>query len=242
MELPLSISQYLSASFIIIAGSLLQGSVGFGMGLIAVPLLLLIHPAFVPGPLILTSFFLNILVSHREREGINFSQIGWIIIGRLFGTLFGAIILVLLPKSHVSMMLGILILSAVGMSMSGVHIPLTNRNLISVGTLSGFMATTTAIGGPPLALLYQKERGIILRGNLAGIFLIGTILSTLALIIIGKFGLTELLLSIELFPGTLIGFFLSGYTAKILDGRILRPAVLTISTISALVVILKNLP
>ncbi len=241
MELPLSFSQYLISLCIITLGSILQGSVGFGLGLLAVPLLILIHPAFVPGPLILAAFFLNIMVSHRERRGINFQQISWIILGRIAGTILGAAVLVKLPRDYVSIMLGVIVLIAVVMSMSGLHIKYKTQNLIGVGTLSGFMATTTAIGGPPLALLYQSESGTRLRGNLAGIFLIGTILSTTSLIIINHFGFTELLLAISLLPGILIGYSFSKHTRKLLDRGFLRPAVLIISSISAIVVISRSL-
>ena len=58
--------------------------------------------------------------------------------------------------------------------------------------------------------------------------------------VIGKFGLKELVLAISLFPAIIIGFLLSGKPARFLDVGRIRIAVLAISTLSALVVILKT--
>ena len=66
MTLPFDTAGCLMVFGISAAGAILQGSVGFGLGLIGVPLLVLIDPVFVPGPLLLAAFLLNLLMSHRE--------------------------------------------------------------------------------------------------------------------------------------------------------------------------------
>ncbi len=220
-------------------GSVLQGSVGFGLGLLAAPLLILIEPAFVPGPLLLAALFLNIFISHRERHSVDTPVLKWLIPGRILGTIFAAILIKFLPAHIISILFGWLVLLAVIMSISGLHLTLIPGNLLSVGTLSGFMATTTGIGGPPLALLLQKKKGAILRGTLAAVFLVGTLMAVIALAIIGRFGLKELILSVLLFPAVLVGFVFSGRISRYLDLGYTRIAVLAISVISAVVVILK---
>ena len=72
-------------------------------------------------------------------------------------------------------------------------------------------------------------------------FLIGTIVAVISLIIINKFVMKELMLSFGVIPGIILGFYLSGRTARYLDRGFIRPAVLIVSTISALVVIIKYL-
>jgi uncharacterized membrane protein YfcA len=240
MAFTLTLTEWLLATLITTAGAALQGAVGFGMGLLAVPLLILIEPDFVPGPLLLAAFFLNVLVSIRERESVDFSSIKWVIGGRLLGTVVAAAVLTVLPKSLLSLLFGGLILLAVLFSISGLHISLKPGNLVGIGAISGFMATSTAVGGPPLALLYQREKGPRLRGNLAGIFFVGTIMAIISLMVIGRFGLKELVLALSFFPAIIIGFLLSGKPARFLDVGRIRIAVLAISTLSALVVILKT--
>jgi uncharacterized membrane protein YfcA len=215
--------------------------VGFGLGLLAVPLLILIDPDFIPGPLLFIAFFLNIMVTYRERDGADYPSLKWIISGRFIGTIIAASILRFLPDNSLGILFGTLILLAVAISISGIHLVIKPKNLLSIGTLSGFMATSVGVGGPPLALLYQKESGKKLRGTLAAVFLIGTIMAIIALIFIGRFGYKEVYLSVISFPAMVFGFYLSGKTAKYLDRGFIRPAVLIISTLSAIVVIIKSI-
>jgi uncharacterized membrane protein YfcA len=241
MDFPLTIAEYILSLVIISTGSLLQGSVGFGMGLFSVPLLILIDSNFVPGPLLLTAFFLNLLVMKRERKATEYFSLKWVLAGRFIGTIIGATLLVIIPQNFISILFGILIFLGVFFSLGGFHLSLTARNMFGVGSLSGFMATTTAIGGPPLALLFQRESGRRLRGNLAGIFFVGALLSIFSLIVIGRFSVNEITLAVSLLPGIFFGFLLSNWTAKILDRGFTRLAVLIVSAISAGIVILKSI-
>jgi len=240
MDFPLSPTAYILSFIILTCGATLQGSVGFGMGLLAVPLLILIDPVFIPGPLLLIAFFLNIMVTYREREGADYPNLKWIISGRLIGTIIAAMVLRFLPDNILGILFGVMILLAVAISGSGFHLSLKPGNLLGIGSLSGFMATSVGVGGPPLAILYQMESGQKIRGTLAAIFLIGTLMSIVSLIIIGRFGMEELYLSVISFPAMVVGFYLSGKTARYLDRGFLRPAVLLVSTVSALVVIIKT--
>ena len=53
--------------------------------------------------------------------------------------------------------------------------------LLIGGVLAGVMGTIAAVGGPPLALLYQHAPGAQVRGTLSGLFFLGTIVSLAAL-------------------------------------------------------------
>jgi uncharacterized membrane protein YfcA len=239
-EIPLSISQIIFAIGITSVGAALQGGLGFGLGLLAVPLLININPLFVPGPLILAAVLLTFLVIIREHQSIQFLDLKWTMLGRFLGTFMGAGILLFFPQNYLSIIFGLMVLIAVTLNLSGLPLPLNRKNQFGAGTLSGMMSTVAAIGGPPLALIYQNLSGSRLRGTVSGVLLFGTILSVATLILIGKFGITELKLAFVLFPGILLGFVLSNYFRKVLDKGLIRPAVLTISAISAIIVILKN--
>ena len=49
------------------------------------------------------------------------------------------------------------------------------------------------------------------------------------------------ILAALLLPGTLLGFLLSQHTARVLDRGYIRPAVLTVSSVMALVVLARQL-
>lgn len=241
MEFPLDFLSSLMVFGISVSGALLQGSVGFGLGLIGVPLLVMIDPVFVPGPLLLAAFLLNLMISHREQTAIDFKGVKWAIPGRAFGAILGALILSLFPKDQLSLLFGMMVLLAVGITLAGLDFPPTSRNVIVAGTLSGFMGTTSAIGGAPMALVFQKQKGSRIRGTLSVIFSIGTVISMVSLLIIGQFGIREVQAALVLFPGIIVGFFLSSHTARILDRGFIRIAVLITAALSGIFVVLKNL-
>ena len=239
MELPLSVYELFLGLVIVILGAVLQGSIGFGLGPFAVPLLLLINPIFVPGPVLLIALTLTILMYKRDRYAVNKNEIKWAVIGRLLGTIIGAFVLVLISKDHLSLLFAIVILMSLVIFLSGIRLKLTDFNLIIVGIMSGFMGTTASIGGPPMGMLYQNEKGPRIRGTLSGIFMIGTILAIISLLIINKLWINEFIIALILLPGIFIGYYFSKYSIKILDKGYIRPAILTISGITSIVLILR---
>ena len=103
------------ASFIVCIGSMIQGSVGIGLGFVAVPLLVLLEPRFVPGPLLLAALFLTLMVSFREYRSIDRRGIKWARIGRLFGTVFAAYLLTIIPQDQLGLLFAAIIILAVSM-------------------------------------------------------------------------------------------------------------------------------
>ena len=81
----------------------------------------------------------------------------------------------------------------------------TRRVLLVAGTISGVTGTVAAIGGPPIALVYQHATGPTIRATLALYFSVGTVLSLAALRLTGSFGHHEAVLSAVLLPGTMPG-------------------------------------
>ena len=225
----------------IAVGALLQGSVGFGLAMVAAPVLVLIDPRFVPAPLLFGSLSLTALMAYRDRAGIDFFGLQWALLGRLGGTAVGLYALTRLPSDRFIFAFGVLVLLAVGLSVSGLHLRPTRRTLVSAGIVSGFMGTTTSIGGPPIALVYQHAPGPKLRGTLAGFFISGVSISLVALAAIGRLGTTELWLAAMLQPGVVVGFAVSNRLIGSLNPARLRPAVLTVAAAMAIVVILKEL-
>ena len=162
----------------VFVGSVLQGAVGFGLALVAAPVLYMVDPRLVPGPMIFAALALILLTGWRDRKSIDFRGFGWGLLGRLPGTALGAAILAVLSPERLAVPLGALVLLAVGISASGVHLTPSPRTLFGAGFLSGFMGTTSSIGGPPLAMVYQHAPGRQMRGTFSSYFLVGTLMAT----------------------------------------------------------------
>ncbi len=241
MTEPLIPIKLLAACAVLTIGAAVQGSVGIGLGLIAAPILALIDPSLVPGPILCCGLALTGLMSYRERQAMDVSGLKWGVVGRLIGTLVAAVVLSNVPKKEMTLVLGALVVFAVALSASGLHVRPTMWTLISAGALSGFMGTTSNTGGPPIALLYQNAPGARLRSTLSGFFVFGTIMSLFALVAVGHFGRDEFWSALALLPGVLIGFALSTRTRQLFDQGYTRAAVLTVSAVSGATVILRAL-
>lgn len=232
---------WLIAGVIMFAGSLLQGGVGFGVGMLAAPLLVLLDPMLVPGPLLSAALVLTILIVAREHRAIDFHGVGWALVGRVPGAVAGAAVVAMIPARQTSLVVGAMVFVGVGLMASGAHVPRSRGALLGAGTLSGFMATTASIGGPAMALLYQHSRGDRLRGTLSGFFLVGLLVSITALAFVGRFGARELEASFLLCPGAVAGFFVSGRIARALDRGHTRAAVLVVSSLAGFSVLIEAL-
>jgi len=222
------------------AGATLQGSLGFGLGVFAVPLFFFIDPALVPGPTLAAAMILTATLAYRERHAVHIADIKWAIIGRVFGVAAALVVLTLVPPRHLATLLGALILAAVAITASGVHLPPKPATLVSAGLVSGFMGTSVSVGGPPLALVYQRESGPRVRGTLSTYFVIGAAISLIGLHFVHRFGLHQLLLAGALAPGVIVGYLISRRLAPILDRGYTRIGVLTVSGVMGAIVILKQ--
>lgn len=237
----LTIAESIIVFLVMTLGSLIQSVVGFGAGLLAVPILLLIDPVLVPGPMLTVSLVLSLLIYFRNQTSIDFTGLGFAAIGRVPGSILGVWVLVLLPPKPLSVFIGLLVFLAVGLSLAGARLSPTRTNLFFAGILSGFMGSTTSIGGPPIALIYQRSEAERLRGTLAGYFILGAIIALVALFFGGRFGWTELIASVYLLPGIIAGYVVSIWLAGRVNQKYLRPAVLLFSALSATSVIVKSL-
>jgi len=227
------------ANGVMALGAAVHGTIGFGVALVAAPLLVLLDPALVPAPLITAGVGLNLLVWYRERDAVTAGAFRWPVVGQLAGTLVALVVLELVSPQSISRLIGGVVLMAVVLSLLGLHIAPSSRNLIAAGTLSGFMGTTSAIPGPPLAIVHQHVAGRRLRATLAPFFLVGASLSLAGLALAGRLGAAELMAGVRLLPGVLLGFMVSGGLAPRVNRAVLRYVVLLLSATAAIVVMLR---
>ena len=222
-------------------GAFVQGSVGFGHNLIAAPVLALVDERFIPGPSIAAATVLTLLMAVRDRRDLHLGEIRIAMVGRVPATILAAATVALLPARPLAVLFAVLVLAAVGITAAKPRLRPTRNTLLAAGALSGYMATATSIGGPPMAMLYANEEGPRMRGTLAGYFLVGSVVSIAALAVAGSFGLDEVWLTAITVPGVVVGFLVSASGARRLDAGHTRPAVLAVSALAAVSVLGKAL-
>jgi uncharacterized protein len=233
--------QVVAGNLIMMIGAVLQASVGFGIALVVVPLLTLMNPSFVPGPMLFASLFLALIMAFRGWGAMDKRKLYQALSGLFLGTGIAALGLMVISTEQLPKLFGVLILIAAAISGSGIHIPLTKINLISAGLASGIMGTVAGIHGPPLALLFQRQAGGTVRATLAILFVIGYSAALLALSLVGRLGPQEIKVGFLLTPGVVGGYLAARFISPRLDrGLWLRTAILTIASLSAMVLILKK--
>jgi uncharacterized membrane protein YfcA len=236
----LSPGAWVLASLIILAGCVVQGSIGIGLGLLGAPLLVLIEPRLLPGPLLFCSLILTTLVTYRDWHGVRFADLGWALPGRLLGTAIALLVLRAVSPERVGVFVGVAVLAGVAFTASGLHLPPRPGTLLGAGTLAGFFGTTTSVGGPPMAIIYQREPGPRIRGTLSAFFVVGVLVSLGGLHVVGRYGALELRLSLLVAPAAVAGFLLSRRSALWVDQGRTRAAVLFASAAAGVVVVLRE--
>jgi uncharacterized protein len=221
----------------VFAAACMQASIGFGMGMLAAPVVALVDPTLIPGTLIMSAVVVTLLVVVRERQSLDLGGTGWALAGRVPGTLAGAALLLLLPERGLSLLLAAVVLAGVVMATMGWSPPPLRRNLATAGAASGLLGTATSIGGPPMALVLQGSTGARLRGNMSAFFLVGSLMSIAVLAAAGAIERENTEMFVVLIPVTVLGYVASRFVNRLLDPARLRLLSIGISSVGAVLLI-----
>jgi uncharacterized membrane protein YfcA len=228
-----SVTAYAVIALAILLGSCLQASIGFGMGMLAAPVVAIIDPSLIPGTLIMLASLVTLMVTVREREAIDLSGTGWALVGRVPGTIAGALLLTAIPERALALLIaGVVLFGVVLTSLGWVPAP-RRRNLMLAGATSGVLGTATSIGGPPMALVWQNSSGPKLRGTMSGFFLVGSVLSIAVLAITGAVHADTFRACALLIPAMLAGYLLSRRVNGLLNPKRQRWTAIAMSATGA---------
>lgn len=231
----------LVAGLAVLGGAVVQGTVGFGLGLLAAPVMALADPALVPGTLLLVTSVMSGFSAVRERVDVDWAGLRWALLGRIPGTAIGTAAVLAFSPRALSLAVAVVVLGAVGLSLVAWRPRPTPGALLAGGLVSGVTGTATSIGGPPVALLYQHASGARVRSTLAVFFVVGSVLSAISLMLAGRIGGAELLGAAALLPFLALGFLISGPLRPHVDAGRTRGAVLLLAATSAAVLGLRAL-
>jgi len=237
----MSVVGYSVVALAVLLASCLQASIGFGIGMLAAPVVALVDPALIPGTLIMVATLVTLLVVVREREDIDLHGTGWALVGRVPGTIAGALLLAMLPQRALAIMLSGVVLVGVVLTSTGWIPAARRRNVVLAGATSGLLGTATSIGGPPMALVWQRNSGARLRGTMSGFFLVGSMMSIAALAVTGAVDGRTLWGFAVMIPAAVAGYALSRRINRFLDPKRLRWLAIGVSTVGAVVLIGREL-
>lgn len=227
------------AGFVVALGALVQGTVGFGLALVAAPLLVILDPALVPVPLLMITAVHGMLTLRRERGDADWHGVSWALLGRLPGIAIGVLAVATLPPRGFVAAVGLTVLVCAGLSVIRWRPRPTVPALLVAGVVSGAGGTASSIGGPPVALLYQDATGPQVRATLAAYFTVGTLLSIAGLALGGQVTGAALGSGALLLVPMLAGFALSGPARRLLDRGWTRPAVIGLAAAGAVALLVQ---
>lgn len=236
-----SVTVIFAAGLAVALGSLVQSGIGLGVGLVAAPVLTLLDPGLMPGSLLMAGASLPLLILAREVRHVDLGGVSWALAGRLAGTVVGVWVVAAVSVRALGIIVGMVVLAAVAASAFGSWLPRNRWTLLAAGVISGTTATSTSIGGPPVALLYQREGGPRVRATLSVFLSVGNAVALTALAVSGHLPGRDIVMGLLLIACAAAGFAAAPRVRRFLDGGRVRPAVLAAAVISSAVLIAHSL-
>jgi uncharacterized membrane protein YfcA len=225
----------------VLLGAVVQSAVGLGVGLVAAPVTALLEPGLMPGALLMVAALMPCLTLVADHHDIDWRGLGWSLPARLPGTAVGVWVVTALSARELGIAIGVVVLVAVAVTWRAVEVPVNRATLAAAGFASGVTGTATSIGGPPIAIVYQHRPAQEIRTTMAVYFLVGAGISLVALLLSGDLTREQGAASLELLPFLALGAVLGAVARRSVPAHVVRPAVLVVSSGSALVLLVRSL-
>ncbi|HEY7597144.1 MAG TPA: sulfite exporter TauE/SafE family protein [Actinophytocola sp.] len=218
---------------VVLVGTLLQVTIGFGLGMITAPVLALVEPALVPTVNLVLACCVTAAVLVQDRASLDVRGAGLALAGRVPGVVAGALLVAFLPARPLALLMVVTVVAGVAVTVYGFRPRATRGAVVVAGAMSGMMATTTSIGGPPMAMVWARFAGPRLRSTMGAFFLVGSAMSLGALTFAGSVQAADLWYALLLVPAAAVGFVLARPIGRRLDVPRTRMAAMALSLTGA---------
>jgi uncharacterized membrane protein YfcA len=238
--LGLSVAVAVACVTVVYVGSVVQASIGVGLGMLASPMLAIADPDFIPAAIVITVIPLTVSIGWAERTHIDVRGFVLAVLGRLPGVVVGAVVAAVFSDDLLALLVAGSVLAAVAVSTTSTRFEPTDPALTAAGFASGLTGTATGVGGPPMALVYQHSDPATMRSTISAFFAVGAAMSVAALAIAGEVGRRQIELSAMLLPSVILGVLTARLVKGRLDPKVLRPAVLAVCTLAAVTLLVRT--
>lgn len=232
--LDIGIVEFVASVAVVILAAAVQGTIGLGFNIVAVPVMSLIDPVLAPVPQLILSLPQTLGAVAREHTGVDRTGVVWILLGRLPGAAIGVWLLAIATERALDFVIGVLVLVAVIILATGIKLVRSRAVELGTGVFAGVSSYVSAIGGPPVALLYSEDEGPTVRATLGLIFLVGSSLTLVVRTVAGDITWSEVVVGLALIPAAGVGFAMSSWLKERVDPSQLRVAILAVSSVAAM--------
>lgn len=227
-------------------GGIVQGCMGFGLAMVAVPPLLMVLPAttIVPTLTVLSLFNTTAMTWHLKKD-VRPNIVAPLVVGSLVGLPAGIYLLTTMDGPAFKAGVGVLMIALAaillsGWSMSGRH---SKWGLYPAGALGGFFAGSISIGGPPV-ILFLTSLGIskeTFRANMVAYFTCSSSFAILGFVIAGVLTRDVLIYSAGTLPAVMLGTFLGVKASTRIPQEVFRRLTLAGVMVMGLVLTIRSL-
>lgn len=241
-ELLPALPAWLACAGAVVLGCVIQRLSGAGYGMVASPVMALAAPDWLPGTVLLVGLAVGAGAVLADRSAIRGADLPPGFAGRTLGAVIAAAVATaVVGTPALPLVIGSIVLVAVGLSLAGLTLPITAPTLFGAGTVAGVMGTLTGIGAPPMAILYSTVEARRSAATQNAFFGFGMAVSIGSLAVAGLIGLRHLAFAASLLPLVPLTLWavrpLAGRVAK----RSIRPWALGIAGTAAVVLIARSL-
>lgn len=228
----------LVAGSCVLLGAVVQGTVGFGVNLLAAPIIVLLEPSLMPVSLLIVGTVMPLITVCNEGRHIDRS-VGWALGGRVAGTVPGVWLVVVLSADYLGIVIAVLILAMVAVTLVSVDVSPSRASLVGAGLASGITGTASGVGGPPLGLVYQRSAPSTARATTALVLVLGSLISLTALGFAGEVEAAQVWFGLLLVPFLAAGFLVALHVRARFQGELFRWAILAVVVVSSIAVIVR---
>lgn len=231
---------WLTLAIAAFAGTIVQRLAGQGFGMLISPTMALIAPEYLPATVLLLGLVVGFGSISFELAALNKQELPAGFAGRTLGAILAAWIAVSIVRSGaIAPLVAGMVYLGIALSLLGVRVPIRPASLFIGSMVSGIMGTLTAVGAPPMALLYQHEEARRSAAMQNAFFAFGMVVSIAALLVAGLIGMRHLILAFSLVPFVILGLRI----AQPLAGRVakssIRPYALGLAGCAATILLVK---
>ncbi|MGK3647052.1 sulfite exporter TauE/SafE family protein [Pseudarthrobacter enclensis] len=235
----MTVTEYAIIAGVIFLAACLQASSGFGMGMLAAPVIALIDPALLPASLILLALLVTVMVTVTERQSLDLRGTGWALLGRVPGSLLGTWLVAASSREGLAWVVVAVVLTGLVLAGRGWAPRPRRANLVAAGAASGIMGTATSIGGPPMALVWQNHDGPRLRGTMSAFFMVGSAISLAMLWAAGTVTGHMLVLALWMAPAVVAGYLASRRINRYLSAVRLKALAFGASALGSVLLVMQ---
>ena len=239
---PVTLGVWVFCAVVMFFGAIVQRLAGQGFGLISTPMLALVAPQLLPASILLVGLVIGFASSSIEMSAVAKKELPAGFAGRALGAVIAVWIATHVAQTGgLAYMIAGMVYLGIALSLLGLRVAIRPITLLIAGTCGGIMGTLTAVGAPPMALLYQYEEPRRSAAMQNIFFTFGLFVSLGALGAVGLITRQHLVFAASLLPVVIAALYVAQPLAKHVAKSRIRPYALALAGTAATILLIKQI-